>query len=470
MVFSSFTFLCFFLPAVLLGYYLIPWFSCRNLFLVSASLVFYGWASPGHMLYMLGIVALVYLASLSFFILKSHFLKIMCFWGTIAIVLGGLFFFKYFNFGVSLFNSLFRTDYNVASVVMPIGISFFTFQALSYLIDVCRGERPQKDFWKLLLYISLFPQLIAGPIIKYTDIATQIDRRRHSLGGMYAGFRRFIIGLSKKIIIADMLGMSVDRIFDADITTLSFGIAWIGIIFYVLQLYFDFSGYSDMAIGLGRMFGFKFLENFNYPYVARSISEFWRRWHISLSSWFKEYVYWPLGGNRKGLHRTTLNLFVVFFLTGLWHGANITFVIWGLYQCFFVVVEKYCAFFCSANPRLSQNKGISFLRHAYVLFVCAVGFVFFRSDSLKDSFQYLSALFGQVSFNTAFGISYYVRPGVWGIFLLALLGAFGFGRFLMSVRWMPLRFIIDACLWILLFLCIVLLTVNSYNPFIYFQF
>lgn len=260
------------------------------------------------------------------------------------------------------------------------------------------------------------------------------------------------------------------RFFDADITTLSFGIAWIGIIFYVLQLYFDFSGYSDMAIGLGRMFGFKFLENFNYPYVARSISEFWRRWHISLSSWFKEYVYWPLGGNRKGLHRTTLNLFVVFFLTGLWHGADITFVIWGLYQCFFVVVEKYCAFFCPANPRLSQNKGISFLRHAYVLFVCAVGFVFFRSDSLKDSFQYLSALFGQVSFNTAFGISYYVRPGVWGIFLLALLGAFGFGRFLMSVRWTPLRFIIDACLWILLFLCIVLLTVNSYNPFIYFQF
>ena len=275
---------------------------------------------------------------------------------------------------------------------LPIGISFFTFQALSYVIDIYRRESPvQKNIINIALYISLFPQLIAGPIVRYHDIAGQIARRRTQFDDFYYGCHRFIIGLGKKVLLANVLGRAADYIFSLPTETIPAGLAWIGAIAYTLQIYYDFSGYSDMAIGLGRMFGFHFLENFNYPYTSKSIREFWRRWHISLSSWFRDYLYKPLGGSRKGAARTYLNLLIVFFLCGLWHGASWTFVVWGLYHGCFLVGERLKPFKWLLNIIPGP------LRHLYVLLVVVIGWVFFKAETFDYALGYLSAM---VNFTT----------------------------------------------------------------------
>ena len=329
MLFSSMTFISLFLPIIYTIYLLVKE-DYKNYVLLGASILFYAWNEPKYLSIVFLTIIINYIGSIcldKFSKYKKFFLII-----TILINLCFLIYFKYFNFIINNLNMLFASSFNVINIVMPIGISFYTFQSISYLIDVYRSDtKVQKNILKLALYILLFPQLIAGPIIQYNDIDNQIDNRKDSFDKFVYGIKRFIIGLAKKVLIANTLGVISDEIFSEDIINISTFITWIGAISYSFQLFYDFSGYSDMAIGLGSMFGFEFVENFNYPYISKSITEFWKRWHISLSLWFKNYLYIPLGGNRKGKKHTYLNLFIVFFTTGIWHGASWNFIIWGGY-------------------------------------------------------------------------------------------------------------------------------------------
>lgn len=467
MLFSSFTFLCFFLPIVLGVYYVLPG-QLRNLFLLLASLVFYAFGEPVYVFLMMGVVLFVYGISLSFSLCRSDLMKQIVLVFGIALVLGILFYFKYFDFSISTFNQIFTTEYSLVKVIMPIGISFYIFQALSYLIDVYRKTVPvQKNPLSLMLYIGLFPQLIAGPIVRYNSIYLQLYHRRHSVERVYAGFCRFVIGLGKKVIIANTLGITVDRIFSTPVESLSPAVAWTGMIFYTLQLYFDFSGYSDMAIGLGRMFGFKFLENFNYPYISRSVSEFWRRWHMSLSGWFKQYVYISLGGNRKGLPRTVINLFIVFLLTGIWHGAAWTFILWGIWHGSFIVAEKIISAVCRVPEIIRKYAG-----HVYLLLVVMAGWVLFRSETIGYATDYLKMLTGFMPSRPDFGLGYYVRPGglvIMGIGVFAAFGGFKKIHQLLSPYKIG-RILESAYVTAVLCGVVILLTASSYNPFIYFRF
>ena len=338
MLFSSMTFIYMFLPIVLL-LYLVTKKELHNPILLVASIIFYAWGEPKYLAIMLLTIIINYYGAISIDKFKKH--KKLCLVMTIIANLSFLVYFKYFNFLIENCNGLFHSNISALNIIMPIGISFYTFQALSYVVDVYRGEvKAQKDFYKLALYICLFPQLVAGPIVKYHDVADQIDSREVNFEKVDLGVKRFIIGLSKKVLIANTMGAIADKIFTQAPDTFSHSIAWLGAVAYTFQIYFDFSGYSDMAIGLGLIFGFKFLENFNYPYISKSITEFWRRWHISLSTWFKQYVYISLGGNRQGKVKTIRNLGIVFLLTGIWHGAAWNFVVWGIWNGFFIILEK----------------------------------------------------------------------------------------------------------------------------------
>ena len=337
MAFSSVVFLCVFLPVVCILNWLMPGIRCKNALLVVASLIFYAFGNPFYLLLLVGSVLCNYLAGL----LVTHprwgrlFLAL-----AVAVNLGALAFYKYLGFLVQNLNLLLGTALPVPAIVLPVGISFFTFQGLSYVIDVYRDHTLQnRSFFEVLLYICLFPQLVAGPIVKYRDIAAEIHTRRATLTDTARGVRRFILGLSKKLLLADTAAGIADTVFGLEAGSLDIRLAWLGAVAYTLQIYFDFSGYSDMAVGLGWIFGFHFKENFDHPYSAGSIKQFWRRWHISLSSWFRDYLYIPLGGNRKGRLRMYLNKLVVFFFTGLWHGANWTYVVWGLWHGVFLVAE-----------------------------------------------------------------------------------------------------------------------------------
>lgn len=334
MVFSSVIFLFLFLPVVLGCYYLLPGRESKNLWLIAASLLFYAFSGLWYVLLLLFSVLCNYLAGLFVSGRKS----VLC--TAVVVNLGILGVFKYLTFLVRTVDQLPGMAIPVPSIILPVGISFFTFQGLSYVIDVYRNERLKSTrFQDVLLYIALFPQLVAGPIVRYEDVAGEIQSRRHTLEQLAKGLRRFIVGLSKKLLIADVCGSVVTLIYSAERSVLDSRVAWLAAVCYLLQIYFDFSGYSDMAIGLGLCFGFHFKENFNYPYISASIQEFWRRWHISLSTWFREYLYIPLGGNRKGKAKTYRNKLIVFFCTGLWHGANWTFIVWGLWHGFFIVAE-----------------------------------------------------------------------------------------------------------------------------------
>jgi len=382
---------------------------------------------------------------------------------------------KYTNFLIENLNALLDL-FDVALVAdiyikLPVGISFYTFQSISYLIDVYRNNnKAQRNFIDLALYVSLFPQLIAGPIVRYKDIADQLQNRITDFNKFRVGVERFIVGLTKKVIISNSLAMVADYIMDSDISQLDSSTAWLGIILYSLQIYFDFSGYSDMAIGLGKMLGFDFLENFNFPYAAKSIREFWRRWHISLSNWFRDYLYISLGGNRNGNTRTYLNLFIVFFLTGLWHGASWNFVIWGLIHGIFIVIE-----------RLGFDKVIDklkVLRNVYTLFVVVIAWVFFRLETLSDAIDYITIMFTGTDRLTHYSFSMFVTPEL--IIVLSL-------GVIMSVNGLNLLynkiainigltnsktfgFIKSLGLLLLFVYCIMNVASGSYNPFIYFRF
>lgn len=338
MVFSSNIFIFFFLPLTMWGYYFLG-SKFQNTFLLLMSTLFFAWSQPHYLWIILLNICVNYCGALLVDKITSSVARKIVFITDIVINIGILFYYKYFNFTIDSINRVFHSELEIQTIILPIGISFFTFQGLSYVIDVYKKEvSGQRNIFKLALYILLFPQLIAGPIVRYGDVVTEIDKRRISLDDFSAGLERFIIGLGKKVILSDVLAVIVDAIWQRGVAENTVGIAWLGCIAYTLHIYYDFSGYSDMAIGLGRIFGFHFRENFDMPYISKSITEFWRRWHISLSTWFREYVYIPLGGNRKHVYR---NLCVVFLLTGLWHGAAWNFVLWGVWHGAFILLERY---------------------------------------------------------------------------------------------------------------------------------
>lgn len=456
MLFSSTIFLFIFMPIVFGLIYLIPSTKIQNYILLVASLIFYAWGEPIYIFLMIETVLINYILALSFNDKKRKFLIL-----SIIINLSILAVFKYAGFILQNLNNLFNLKLPIPHIAFPIGISFFIFQTMSYVIDVYRGQALiQKNFFKLLLYISFFPQLIAGPIVKYTDINDQIDKRNLSLIKVSSGINRFIIGLSKKVLIANTTGKMVDIIFSLKPESLTTPLAWLGAIAYCIQLYYDFSGYSDMAIGLALMAGFDLKKNFNYPYISKSIKEFWKRWHISLSTWFKEYVYIPLGGNRKGKHRTNINLIIVFILTGIWHGASWTFVVWGLFHGMFIILENY-------KIINTEKWKYSFFKHLYAILVIIIGYVIFRADDFNQIILFLSKMFIHIDTDIALAKELLdsktlllLSAGI--LFSMPIIPKIKQWRFIPEVGY--------AFSLALLVACILFLSTSTYNPFIYFRF
>ena len=461
MVFSSAVFLFIFLPLTLLVYYVAaPRF--RNCILLFASLFFYSWGEPKNVFIMiLSIIANYVFALLISRLCRRKLLQNIIFVAAILFNVGLLFYFKYVDFAIKNLNSIFNSEIRLRNIALPIGISFFTFQILSYVIDVKRQKVPvQKNILNLGLYISFFPQLIAGPIVRYIDVNEQINNRKVDIQKFSAGCLRFMSGFSKKILIADQLSPYVDKIFSQH--GISAPSAWLGIVAYTLQIYFDFSGYSDMAIGLGKMFGFDFLENFNYPYIAKSVKDFWRRWHISLSQWFRDYVYIPLGGNRVGKVRVFTNLLVVWFLTGFWHGASWNFIFWGLYYFTFLMIERL--------PCWKKTENVpAALKHLYSVFVIMFGWILFREAGARNSLKYIRNLFvfNADSFGDLIGIA--DRK----FFFCILIGV---ALSMPIVPYLKLKFGAKAQTAISVAVCIVFVVAISFllgtgfSPFLYFRF
>lgn len=475
MLFSSMTFVFVFLPIVISLYYVAKK-ELRNYILLGASVVFYAWGEPKYFLVMMLIVAVNYFSAL----LMDRFQRLRKLFITAAILVnfGVLGYFKYSNFLIENLSLLFRSNIDPIHVVMPIGISFYIFQSVSYLIDVYRREIPvQRDFYKLFLFIALFPQMIAGPILKYHDVAGQIEDREFQFEHFAYGVKRFVIGLAKKMLIANVLGAVADRVFEANGIHYPFWMTWVGALAYTFQIYYDFSGYSDMAIGLGAVFGFRFGENFNYPYISRSITEFWRRWHISLSTWFKEYLYIPLGGNRVSKSRNLFNLFVVFAATGVWHGASWNFVVWGLWHGFFIILEKLTG--------LHKKEFAFFGRfccHLYTVAVFLFGWVLFRANTLKDAWSFSKRMFG-VAEGSQILLPWtsFVSGEELMAFAVAILCSFPVFRKMIEspepgeedfAARQKIWKVIPVNLWVIgLFVLAVTKIANStYNPFIYFRF
>ena len=464
MVFSSMVFLCVFLPAAFCLHLLLPGMRAKNFLLVVASLVFYAYGEPIYVILLVASSAGNYILAR----LTGECPKIRKLTMTLAVVinLGLLVIFKYSGFLVETFNSVTGAGIPVPHVRMPIGISFFTFQALSYVIDVYRGDASvQKNFGKVLLYISFFPQLIAGPIVKYHDVEAEINNRKQTPEEIGKGIRRFIAGLSKKILIANTMGLVADNLFGAAATGITGPGAWLGAVSYMLQIYFDFSGYSDMALGLGMMFGFHFHENFDYPYISASIREFWRRWHMSLSGWFKEYLYIPLGGNRRGKFRTVVNKMIVFMCTGIWHGASFNFLFWGIYHGFFLMLEEYIPFIGKKGGKLK-----SFFQHVYALLVVCVGFVFFRADTMKQGCFWIREMFTDFGWKaSAMSLTLQQLTPVYLVTLAAaLVAAVPVNSMLKKYKWYEgFTYVLSLAGFAL---CVLSLAGGTYNPFIYFRF
>lgn len=369
----------------MLLYFIVP-FKGKNLVLLAASLLFYFYGEPIYTLLMLATIVSSYIHGLLIDRFRGTFWSVFFLWTSVVTSIGALGFFKYSDFFIRNVNSLFKTDFELLELALPIGISFYTFQTLSYTIDVYRGEaKVQKSLIRLATYVALFPQLIAGPIVRYTTVEEELSHRTHSFENFGYGVTRFVIGLSKKVLIADTLGALAQTVHGMEEATVA--AAWIYAVAASLQLYFDFSGYSDMAIGLGRIFGFHFLENFNYPFISKSIAEFWRRWHMSLGTWFRDYVYIPLGGNRVSKGRWLFNTLVVWFLTGFWHGADWTFILWGMFFAAFLILEKFALNrFFAKLPRVFS--------HIYVVFAILISFVIFSANGLPGAISDLGAMFG----------------------------------------------------------------------------
>lgn len=464
MVFSSTIFLFLFLPLVLLIYYN-PWFktiNIRNKILLLVSLIFYAVGEPRFIILLLLSIVIGWYAALQIEKIKSVFLRKWMLIAVVSIHILVLFIFKYLIFTITQLNNLFGSHIPVNNIILPLGISFFTFQILSYLFDVYNKKVPaQKSLLNVALYISMFPQLVAGPIVRYDLIEHQILNRRESLNLVSEGMLQFIYGLAKKVIIADYIAQVADNIFNAGLA-ISVGSAWLGAIAYTLQIYFDFSGYSDMAIGLGKIFGFKFAENFNYPYISKSITEFWRRWHISLGSWFRDYVYIPLGGNRVSISRWILNLLIVWSLTGIWHGANYTFWLWGMMYFILLIFEHY----------IDVKKYLGVFSHVYTLFWVVLGWVLFRSESLSSAVNYMGMMFGYGSNGFTDNIFYYYLYNSRVILLLGLLLSTPIYRFVSEKFFSRQIFLwIEPFIAVLIFLVTLVLVIgSSYHPFIYFNF
>lgn len=461
MVFSSAIFLFCFLPILLIIYFIIP-ARGKNYLLLVFSLVFYAFGGPKYLLVLLFVVMVDYIGGLLIEKNRENGKKILT--AVIGVNLATLIFYKYTMFFLENLSVIFSTDLELFEVIMPIGISFYTFQSMSYVIDVYRREvAVQRNYLLLLLYVSLFPQLVAGPIVRYSTIENEIQSRKSSLDDVCYGIERFILGFAKKIIIANQMGMLADIVFDEG--TAYTPVAWLGAIAYMFQIYFDFSAYSDMAIGLGRIFGFHFLENFNFPYVSKSIKEFWSRWHISLSTWFRDYVYIPLGGNRKGPMRHFINMGIVWALTGFWHGAEWTFLIWGLYYFVFLAIEKFII-----RDRLERIP--SLLRHIATLLIVLIGWVLFRSEDMGAFADMVGTMF---SFNfDAMGLAearLYVET-YFVYFIAAVIFSTPIyyricGRFENSTVFAVIKY---AGLLCLMLVSVMFLAHSSYNPFIYFRF
>ena len=493
MLFSSMIFLWVFLPIVIVVNYLLNLIadksariSIKNFFLLISSLIFYAWGGVYYLSIMITSIIINFLGGYIISKINSHynFLRSLVLFITIVLNILILGYFKYFNMIVIIIeqinanndlstlwtNLLYMRgtgELGFKNVVLPIGISFFTFQAMSYVIDVYRNEaKPQKNIFDFGLYVSLFPQLIAGPIVRYSDIAMQINYREETLDKFVRGIKRFSYGLGKKVLLANTFALVVDRIWELDFNEIGIYIAIILTISYAFQIYYDFSGYSDMAIGLGFMFGFEFKENFNYPYIATSITDFWRRWHISLSTWFKEYVYIPLGGNRHGLFRTCINLMLVFLLTGIWHGANFTFIIWGLTYGIIQIIEK--VFLLKV---LNSNK-LKFINWIYTFIIVTILFVLFRSNNI---FETLTLLKQFTNFEPKYNVMTYISMKyivalVFAILFMGIIQSV-FKRIYEKVRNNTIICFIDAIFQIsILSLSILSIVDGTYNPFIYFQF
>jgi alginate O-acetyltransferase complex protein AlgI len=471
MVFSNLVFIFAFLPLVLFFYYIVK-DKFKNTVLLIASLVFYAWGEPQYVFLMLFSILLNYLFGLGIYRYRNSLkLKKTVLILSIVVNIAILGYFKYSGFLIDNLNKILGTKWSIGELPLPIGISFFTFQAMSYVIDVYRNDaKVQKNIFSLALYVTLFPQLVAGPIVRYNDVEEQIQSRIINLANFNEGIKRFIIGLSKKVLLANGFASIADPIFGTPTGELSVLTAWIGITAYTLQIYFDFSGYSDMAIGLGKMFGFDFLENFNYPYISKSVSEFWRRWHISLGSWFRDYLYIPLGGNRRGTIITLRNLLIVWTVTGFWHGASWTFMAWGFYYGVLISLERlgFLRF---------VSKLWAPLQHLYVILIVMVGWVFFRADNFTYSFDYLKTMFG-FSENALYDSTFilYAHDN-WFLFLIGIIFSTPLLSKLTKMKIKNINSVVvfrslfeSATYMIMLILVMVYLVNSTYNPFIYFRF
>ena len=465
MLFSSITFLYYFLPCVLLLYLIAP-HRLKNTVLLVTSLVFYAWGEPVYVLLMAVSIAIGYLCGIGIERFRGKRAAKVFLAFSVTIFLGFLGYFKYADFFISNFNAATGLSVELLNIALPIGISFYTFQLISYMVDVYRGEKAQKNPINLAAYITMFPQLIAGPIVRYSDIAEGLENRKHTVEGFASGATRFVFGLSKKILLANALGELCDVFKASDDKSVMF--YWLYAVAYALHVYFDFSGYSDMAIGLGRILGFEFMENFNYPFISSSATEFWRRWHISLGSWFRDYVYIPMGGNRVNAPRHLFNILTVWMLTGFWHGAAWTFIVWGLFFAVLLTVEKFFLL-----RYLKKSKVIS---RIYILIAVLVSFVIFNAADLGEAWQYISSMFGAGALPAVSAEFFYYAKSYGITLLVAAVGATPLvkntvlkikstekgGKVIAVLR--------PIAVAVLLTVTTAYLVDGSFNPFLYFRF
>ena len=466
MVFSSTIFIFVFLPIVLLAYYTLGK-KIKNYILLIASLFFYAWGGISYLKILIVSILMNYIFGLLVDKYKENikFKKILVIIGVI-LNLALLFYYKYYDFFIDNANLFLNTNFQLRKIVLPIGISFFTFQGISYIIDIYRNDaKVNKNPFHVALYMSFFPNILSGPIVKYKTVGDQITKRKESIEYFSYGINRFVLGLAKKVIIADVLGVMADNIFSLYNTGIDTPTAWIGAICYTFQIYFDFSGYSDTAIGIGYMFGFKTMENFNYPYISKSITEFWRRWHISLSTWFKEYLYIPLGGNRRG--NVYFNLFVVFLVTGVWHGANWTFIFWGLWHGLFMLIERFI------RNKEWYSKIPNAIKYMVTMLIVILGWVLFRADNIEQAIGFIKIMFGFNNVGTlTFEYSYFINKKFIFWIIISILGSLPFvSNKLKKYSGNKYFEILSTIVISILFVVSIIFMVNStYSPFIYFQF
>ena len=465
MLFTSISFLYYFLPALIIIYFITPK-KYKNIILLIASLLFYLYGEPKYVFLMIAEIIIAYIGAILIDKYKNQSKNILI--TTLFIHVFLLIIFKYTDFIIQTINDISNANIKLLNIALPIGISFYTFQIISYVIDVYNGKvKVQKNIINLATYVSLFPQLVAGPIVRYQTVEKELDDRVHSFNNFAYGIRRFSIGLAKKVLIANALGELCTKAFVLNETTVIF--YWIFGISYMLQLYFDFSAYSDMAIGLGRIFGFNFPENFNYPYISKSITEFWRRWHISLSTWFKDYVYIPLGGNRNGIYKQIRNILIVWLLTGIWHGANWTFLIWGLLFGIILIIEKIFL-------NKFMEKLPSFIKRIYVLFIVMILFIIFNAENMSVALTNIKGLFGMNGEVLVNDYTLHYLKSYLPLLIIALFGATPFIKILIDKlrKNKYANNIINILEPILIVMILVVVTSylidNSYNPFLYFRF